>query len=822
MLVMVAAIAILYRDLVFQGKVFFAGDNEAAISFAAVGKQALAHGSYPLWNPYLFSGMPSFGSLAYTPYIYPVNFVIGLLRRALFLPESTWLLFHTLLTGVGTYFLLRDRGVRAAAATAAGVLMMWMPNLVAVGANGHGSQACAVAYMPLALLFWDRVWRGRGAIANGAALALVLGLSMLRGHLQISYYTYALVGLHFLYFGTARVVDGVRGRVPETSPLPARLAARREGAGPRWRAWIDVSFAAGVLLVAMAVSLAMCAVLYLPVHEYAQHSIRGAQGGGLDYGYATSWSLHPSETLTFIAPFSFGFGKELYLGHMPFTDYPNYLGILVVAFGVLALIVARTRWTIFLAVTAVVATLVSFGKFLPVLYDPLFKLLPYFNKFRVPVMILIVQQLAVVGLFGVGLDAFLKSDRAHARRWALRVLLIAGGLFLVALFSQGYWSGGFIGAAAPHVRATQDPEQQRLVARLVGEHIAHDVVQLGLIAVLGAAAAFAFTSSRRMRTVTLTAVVLALCMADYYRVDRFILHPETFRPHEEYRIIRDKAAHDRYETSDALMDFLAGQEKPFRVFPMDSPQRPFGALFTSNRFMIFDVGSVGGYHPAKLSIYDDFLQILGPSLAKGSFQLLDMMNVRYVVSGARLPDSPVLRPVWSGRDYQGQPRAVYESLTAFPRAWVVGEYRVAGRDETLDALTNHTVDLRRTVLLDREPSIAPAAGDSTAVVTVESLTSDKSDFSVDLDRPGIVVVSEIYYPEWKATVDGAPAEILRANHILRAIALPAGPHRIEFRYDSSLFERSAAVSISAFLLTLIAIAGTFVAGRKGAKWKRSS
>ncbi|MDH5627606.1 MAG: hypothetical protein OEY69_04860, partial [Candidatus Krumholzibacteria bacterium] len=199
--VMMLAIAFLYRELVFGGKVFFASDNQAAASFAAVGEKALAAGSYPVWNPYLFSGMPSFGSLSYTPWIYPVNFVVGFLRRALFFPEYTWLLFHTFLTGLGTYLLLADRGVTRAAAIVAGVLMMWMPNLVAVGANGHGSQACAVAYLPFALLFWDRIWRGKGLVANGAALALVLGFSMLRGHLQVSYYTYLLVGLHLLFFG---------------------------------------------------------------------------------------------------------------------------------------------------------------------------------------------------------------------------------------------------------------------------------------------------------------------------------------------------------------------------------------------------------------------------------------------------------------------------------------------------------------------------------------------------------------------------------------------------------------------------------------------
>ncbi len=824
-LILLLAIAVLYREIVFEGKVFFASDNQSATSFAAVGKRQLAAGSYPVWNPYLFSGMPSYGSLAYTPYVYPVNFVLGLLVRFLFFPQYTWLLFHTFLTGLGTFLLVRSRGAHAGVAMAAGVFMMWMPNLVAVGANGHGSQACAVAYLPFALYFWDRLWRGRGLLMNAAALSITLGLSMLRGHLQISYYTYALVGLHAVYFGAVRVVDAVRGRDAGETPVPGRLRARLGAATapPLRRALVDVGFAAIVLAAVVAMSLAMCAVLYGPVHDYAQYSIRGASAaGGAEYGYATSWSLHPTEMLTFLVPHSFGFGKELYLGHMPFTDYPNYLGVVVLAFALVALIGVRGRWVGFAAFVALVATLVSFGKFFPVVYNPLFQWLPYFSKFRVPVMVLIVQQLAVVVLFAAGASAVLtRASGGHSRRWALRALMVAGAAFVAALFTQGYWTGGFVSAAASHVRATQNPEQQRMVARIAGEFLARDLVQTSLIGLVLAATVFAFVSSRRIGAALLAAGVLVLGMVDYYRVDRFILHPERFRPYDAYRVVHDPAETARFSATDEMVDALRRLEGPFRVFPMDSPQRPFSAFFASNRFMVFGIESIGGYHPAKLSWYEQYLQALAEGLSRGNFQPLDMMNVRYIVSGTRLPELPRLRPVWNGHDFEQQERAIYENTGAFPRAWVAGAYRVTAPDETPALLAAGDVDLRHTALLDRKPAIEPAPGDS-AQVTVVKRSDRELSLAVELDRPGIVVVSEIYYPDWKATVDGAPAEVLRANHVLRAVALGAGRHEIAFRYDASLLSRSAAVSVTAFALSLLALSGALVASWKGAPWKRSS
>ncbi|MFH1755347.1 MAG: hypothetical protein ABIA59_06550 [Candidatus Latescibacterota bacterium] len=312
--VIFAAICVLYPELVFQNKIFLAGDTQAAASFAEATKQLPAGpSSYPLWNPFLFAGMPSYGSLAYAPNIYPVGLLLWAVKSVVPLPSSSWLLIHTFLLGLGMFLLLRDKGISFLIAVLAACTMMWIPNHVAVGANGHGSQACAVAYIPFALLLWDRMWRGKGILFNGSALAIILGFQMLRAHLQISYYTYALLGLHFLFFAALRLIDAVKGRDSGRSMMPGFLLKKFGNDGNRAsRAAAEMVYFASILAVVVAASLLISAVLYLPVHDYSQYSIRGAaEGGGLDYDYATSWSLHPSEMLTFILPYAFGFGKDL-------------------------------------------------------------------------------------------------------------------------------------------------------------------------------------------------------------------------------------------------------------------------------------------------------------------------------------------------------------------------------------------------------------------------------------------------------------------------------------------------------------------------------
>jgi hypothetical protein len=284
-----------------------------------------------------------------------------------------------------------------------------------------------------------------------------------------------------------------------------------------------------------------------------------------------------------------------------------------------------------------------------------------------------------------------------------------------------------------------------------------------------------------------------------------------------------------------MIDFLKKQTPPFRVLPVDGAQlEPPGdgtpppisfelqGLFSNNRFMVFDIPSVGGYHPAKLQAYEEYIRAMKFSMEQGRLDLASMMNARYIVSGVRLADHPQLKPVWVGRDYNGEARAIYENSGVFSPAWIVGAYRVEKPDSELAIMANGEVDLRHTVLLETKPSIEPQPGDSATVTVVKPETAKESAFHVTLDRPGILVVSEVYYKDWRALVDGRPAEMLSANHVLRAVALPAGTHDVVFRYDASLVRKGATVSITTFALTLLACAGATLLRRKGTRWNRSS
>ena len=830
---LVAAICVMYPELVFHNRVFSSGDVEAAASYATpIKKEMTETGGYPLWNPYLFSGMPSYESLSYTPYVYPLSIVTSFLTGVLHFPNSTWLLFHIFLLGLGVFLVLWDRGVHFVIAASAGILMMWMPNHIAAGAYGHGSQANAIAYIPYALLFWDRIWRGKSLVVNASALVLVLGFQLLRAHIQISYYTFALVGLHTAFFATAKIRSGARGT--DDPEYPAVLgflarALRRANHPVKKLAAMETSDLVFVLALVVTAALLMSAVFFLPVKEYSAYSIRGAsESGGVAYDYATSWSLHPMESLTFVLPFSFGFGKILYHGHMPFTDYPNYVGLVVFLFAVLAVLLARSRFVWFLVFVIVVTTLVSFGRFFPLLYNPLFNWLPYFNKFRVPVMVLILQQFAFVLLYAIGLGAVLRNESAALRRIA--VWGIAGALSLLVVFvlASSYWTGGFARAVAKNITIVKSAAEQLQLARLSGSFLFKDLIKTCLV--LSAAFGLLWLYLRRtLPAGVFVLLVVLVALVDVYIADLYVLHPERLYPKamgaaKYVSIIKDKTARDRYREPDALIEFLKSRDGFFRVFPAFHPSAPLvGGDFTTNRYMNFGISSLGGYHPAKLSMYADFIEALEAALEKSNYHLIDMMNARYVVTSHPFPDVPFFDLVWEGVDFEGRQRRVYENTRAMPRLFFVDRYRTLEPEEILailPTLPSNGIDLSETVLLETEPGVRPVSkAGAEASITHYALNEIRVD--AKLRSPAILVLSEVFYPRWKVYVDGKEGKVLKADYLLRAVALTAGDHDIVFRYDAALLKRGLTVSVATFAAVLLVLAASSgLALRRRLNWKR--
>jgi hypothetical protein len=166
------------------------------------------------------------------------------------------------------------------------------------------------AYIPWMLWAIRRLVERQG-LTEAGILALVAGFQLQRAHVQIAYYSWMLSLLFLLFL----------------------LISRRDGLHKNLKLTL-------LILLALACGIGMSASIYLPASQYAAYSVRGmaAAGGGATWDYATLWSMHPLELLTFLCPGSFGFGGVTYWGFMPFTDFPHYAGIVVLRSGVFLLL----------------------------------------------------------------------------------------------------------------------------------------------------------------------------------------------------------------------------------------------------------------------------------------------------------------------------------------------------------------------------------------------------------------------------------------------------------------------------------------------------
>ncbi len=729
--VLVVLVVVFHRALL-TGMVYAPPDviGGAKIVGHFVREEARAGRPMPLWCPYIFGGMPMIGSLMWAPF-YPLDTVLRKLFQwlpSLKIPYSLNYLHH-LLAALWTYLLLRHLKTGKTAALAGAIAFAFSPYLVVLTPAGHGGKLWTASYLPLLLLAVVRLYE-RATLTRFAAASLAMGLAFLANHPQVAYYGVLLLFLYWLVQGIA----DVRRR-------PKTVLAR-----------------AALLLAVVAAGAAMAAVVYLPAQEYARFSIRGEGRGS--YDWATAWSFHPTELVTFFIPSFFGYGGATYWGHMPFTEAPNYIGITVLMLGTAALRRPLGRFKIFLVLSFGIALVVSFGKFLPVLYGPMYHILPYFNRFRVPVLIQVVCMLSAAVLAGLGVGE--ATERKDGRRPLIPWLVVAG----VAALALSVFPEAFKSLASTKAPALGDQRHQLAVL---------DSWKALLLALL----LYGALGLKRKNLAKILAVHLVV-------VDLVFIDLKIARPH--YESFDEHA----YFAETPMVRFLKGQSGYFRVLPT-------AREFSGNNPMYHGLQSLSGYSPARLRVSSE---LLNPGVIS-SPAVLNMLNCQYIASAR-----PLRYPRWTEVFREGQ-TILYRNDAALPRAWLVGDVEVVpGRREMFDKLRNPSFDPSTTALLYEAPA-EDVAMTVDGGVEVTDYAPNRIEFRTWSGAPTFMVVSEMYYPAgWCAYLDGEEVPIYQTNHGLRGTALPTGDHRVvmEFRPWSYFTGRSLSIGAGG-ILVLCLLAG---------------
>jgi len=799
------SLVLFFYPIIFGGKTFLPPDSLASHSFETFVSDAAKEGVFPLWNPYIFCGMPSYGSLTVggdRPFdltSYLLAKIAALFHYIILAPTVGWVLFYYFVFACGVYiftFLKVDDKLAALLASLAATFSMYIIIWVM---TGHNTKISVMAFFLWIFLIVEKS-RERFDWRLFLALIVALHFSFVPAHVQMIFYVYLALGIYLLFF------------------LVRNLVKKED--------WKGVLRAGVALAAASVIAFAMDSDKYLSVLEYNPYSIRGSgpiteamapgsksASGGLDYNYATSWSLSPGEVISFVVPFWKGFGSHMYQGALTqnvptrvnsyfgpqtFTDGAQYVGFVVFALAVVGFV--RNRKDPFVQYIAILmgfSLLVAFGKEFPLVYDLMYYYFPGFNKFRIPSMILVLIQIFIPVLAGYGIASFLKQgaeknhgDIQKTKKTVIRsVALVALTCVILSLSYESFLSrqdmqnlaSTFYGLGLPKDRLIDQAFQQipANVFQLLKEHVVTMVtadLYAGLALLILAFGAFLLYLENRLSLNTLAGILVIVVLVDLWRIDYKPMHPE------------DRQQQATIFATPDHVQFVQKDTSLFRVLQFVGGQPPY-----DNTLAYWKIQNAYGYQGAKMRAYQDVVEVVGLY----NPLLWQLMNVKYIFNDQN-DSSGAVSLVYSGRQTK-----VYTAREFLPRAFFVNRYQVATGLDILNKIRSLEFEPQDVAYMLEDPKIeiAPPRPDA----RVKYVRNGLHGFELDVNATGnnLLFLSETYYPVgWKAFIDGNETTIFRLNYLFRGVVVPPGRHKVEMQFEPRGFSLGKNLSLAANILVI--------------------
>lgn len=713
--------------------------------------QRFAAGEMPMWVPHLYGGVPIFANPGST--FYPFRFLVdAVFPVSRIFPALFVIQFG--LAGLGTYLLARELRIRGWVALIAGLAFQFTGIVMSWVLAGHDGRIIVATFAPLTFYFLHRGVR-TGAVAPFAGMAAALGFSLLSFQIQNSYYL--LLGA--LIWGIFCLVH------LETFRDRRRLAR-----------------VLALSAAAVAFAFLMSSVNFIPFMDYVDQSPRG-MSGGRGYEYSTSWSLPTAEVLALAVPELAGY-LETYRGTNPMKLHTEYAGAVVVVLAALSFAYSRRNryWQLFLGLFVFFMT-VSLGGNTP-LYRIYYEVLPGTKRFRAPNLCFFLVVLALVMMAAFALEAL--AARLEERRAKASVRAAAGP---DAVDPAASWIlAGVVGVAVVLGMAAQAGSTPQGVPGpgpaafrfALFAAAAAGLLWLWMRGSLGSTAAFG--------------LLAALTVVDLWIVDR--------------KFFQTVAPPEAMFAADDVAEFLRSRPQRDRAWVLPIPA---GAVYRGqpgNYLMRFDVDMAGGEHGNQLQRYNEYVGA-GTEVYTdwhnllGSPAYLNAANVRYLIAGTEFQD-PRLREVHRGS------ALVYENTGALPRAFLVGNVvTTAQPDGALALIGGAGFDPRSTAVVNAEQPVRLPAGPLQGTAAIASYAPDRVVVRTQASRQALLVLSDNYYADWHARVDGREAPILRTNHTFRGVVVGPGAHEVVFTFEPRSMYTGLWISLAC--TALLALYGAWLA-----------
>ena len=673
-------------------------------------------------------------------------------------------------------------------------------NIIIIEA-GHLNKAYAMAMMApiiggVLLLF------KRNYLFGGIVFTLALGMQISFNHIQITYYTMIIC----IILGLVYAIYAIKNK--SVKPFLAGI---------------------GVILVGCLFAVGCNTSHLFSLREYAKYTMRGGSeitvtpedlykdgepksivsSNGLDKDYAFAWSYGKGETYTLLVPGAYGGGSgetvgtdsefyknfrqkqaPLYWGDQPFTSGPVYFGAIVIFLFVLGMFVVKgpDRWWILLA--TILSIMMAWGKNLMGFNSFIFDHLPLYNKFRTPSMSLVMANVTMVIMAALTLKTiFDKENPIDKKKLNLGLYISSGitaGFILLMMALSGNFS--FSGASDVQMAAQYGNQWDMIQDVLIKDRKAlfiSDSWRSLILILISAVLLWLYINEKIKQSGIIIGILTCLVLFDLWGVDRRYLNDSNF--------ISEKKIKLRPSQTDQILDQYATQfkDEDYRVF--DLSVNTFNDSYPSAFHH-----QIGGYNAAKLRRYQDIIDFY---LSRHiNTDVLNMLNTRYVVMPGQ----------------GGQP-LVQRNPEALGNAWFVDTYQIV-EDPNAEILALNDFNPADTAIIDKHfESMVQGKNlerDSNSVIVMEHQRPYNPDYVVYKTKTAkeqLAVFSEVYYaPDWRAYIDGQPAEYFRVNYILRAMVIPAGEHKIEFRDEAPKLHKLINVNIFFGILFVLTVTGSLV------------
>jgi hypothetical protein len=799
-----AVVALVYCKPTLEGKVLQQSDvtlwkSMAQNSFDYQKK----HGEFPLWSNGVFSGMPAFQITSVGSN--PVSIVYAGNILTLNLPKPVSFFF---LACICFYFLSQVLKVNPYVGLFGALSYAYATYNPIIISVGHDTKMQAIAYMPAfiasLLLLYNKKY-----LWGTALTALFTGLLISANHLQITYYS--------VLIAVAMSIGLAIGWIKQKD-------------------YKHLFTAGGLAITAALLGILVNAVSLFSTYDYSKRTIRGgSQLGdekgtvtktGLSKDYAMSYSVYKTEPLVMMFPHMYGGsshqlevaedkskaiealqqmpqqlgqqiqgGLQFYWGGIDGvgTSGPPYLGAIVCFLALMGFVLLDGKHKWWILATCILTLLMSWGKYFEGFNRVLLDVLPLYNKFRAPSMILVIPTLLLTMMSVLSLDKILQTgDKEGLFLQYKKGLMLVGGVFVIALlvYFTADFSGGADKSIQQYANSFTDPQQKAVVDPAIKSFLGGlkedrkglligDIFRSFLFIAVAIVAIFFFIK-KKINALTATVIVGVFAFIDVITIDTKYLNAENYQENTDYENVFKPSSVDLQILKDTgyyrVFDVSQGISNAFNGGPLTS-------YFHKN---------IGGYHPAKLSIYQDLIEKQLYNFPN-CLPVLNMLNTKYVITPAQ---------------QNSQQLMVQQNPDALGAAWFVKtiEFKKTPAD-VMNALT--TFNPKDTAIIEESLKAnlgANATRDSSAFIKLVNNDNDIVTYQYSSKSNEFAVFSEVYYDAgWVAHIDGKESQIIRTNYVLRGLQVPAGNHTIVFEFKPSSFYNSnkAAIGASALIWLML-------------------